>query len=227
MSGGSNVKARFEAMEGGGSFDVQYNPKEFKADKSVSWKEHDDQGQGKAPLEFQKGGPLVVTMDLYFDTTNEGGDVRAKWVNHLLFLTNPTIPDGGDTKKKRPPKINFIWGSFSVVCVIESVNTTFLMFAESGAPVRARCSVKLKEFEVKDFEGGQGGSFIKGSKVKLVTSSGGTASAIAAANGVSTAALLAANPSISDPMDVPAGMTLNISGSIGGFSASASLSFGF
>jgi LysM repeat protein len=87
--------------------------------------------------------------------------------------------------------------------------------------------VKLKEYEVKDFEAGSGGSHIAGTKVKLVTSSGGTASSIAAANGISTAALLAANPSISDPMDVPAGMTLNISGSIGGFSAGASFSFGF
>ena len=51
MSGG---KAIFQDLEGGGTFTVQYNPKEFKADKSVSWKEHDDQGQSKAPLEFQK-----------------------------------------------------------------------------------------------------------------------------------------------------------------------------
>lgn len=225
MSGG---KAIFQDLEGGGTFTVQYNPKEFKADKSVSWKEHDDQGQGKAPLEFQKGGPLVVTMDLYFDTTNEGNsDVRAKWVNKLLYLTNPLIPDQNDTKKKRPPKVKFTWGGFNVTCVVESVNTTFLMFSEGGNPVRARCTVKLKEYEVKDFEAGSGGSHIAGTKVKLVTSSGGTASSIAAANGISTAALLAANPSISDPMDVPAGMTLNISGSIGGFSAGASFSFGF
>ena len=225
MSGG---KAIFQDLEGGGTFTVQYNPKEFKADKSVSWKEHDDQGQGKAPLEFQKGGPLVVTMDLYFDTTNEGNsDVRAKWVNKLLYLTNPLIPDQNDTDKKRPPKVLFSWGGFKVTCVVESVNTTYLMFAESGNPVRARCTVKLKEYEVKDFEAGSGGSHIAGTKVKLVTSSGGTASSIAAANGISTAALLAANPSISDPMDVPAGMTLNISGSIGGFSAGASFSFGF
>ena len=225
MSGG---KAIFQDLEGGGTFTVQYNPKEFKADKSVSWKEHDDQGQSKAPLEFQKGGPLVVTMDLYFDTTNEGNsDVRGKWVNKLLYLTNPLIPDQNDTKKKRPPKVMFSWGGFKVTCVVESVNTTYLMFSESGNPVRARCTVKLKEYEVEDIAAGSGGSHIAGTKVKLVTSSGGTASAIAAANGISTAALLAANPSISDPMDVPAGMTLNISASVGGYSANASLSFGF
>ncbi|MBK9370582.1 MAG: hypothetical protein IPN01_30525 [Deltaproteobacteria bacterium] len=101
-------------------------------------------------------------MDLYFDTTNEGGDVRAKWVNHLLFLTNPTIPDGGDTKKKRPPKINFIWGGFNIACVIESVSTTFLMFSEVGNPVRARCTVKLKDSKSKTSKASSGRRLIKG-----------------------------------------------------------------
>ena len=60
----SGGKANFVDLEAGyGTFTVQYNPKEFKVDKAVSWKEHDDQGQTNAGLEFQKGAPLVVSMD--------------------------------------------------------------------------------------------------------------------------------------------------------------------
>ena len=51
----SGGKATLVNLEGGGTFTFQYNPKEFKVDKADSWKEHDDQGQTNAGLEFQKG----------------------------------------------------------------------------------------------------------------------------------------------------------------------------
>lgn len=209
----SGGKATFEDLEsGGGQFAVQYNPKEFKVDKAVSWKEHDDQGQTNAGLEFQKGAPLVVTMEMYFDTTNEGNsDVREKWVNKLMYLTNASVEETseGSAKKKRPPKVRFTWGSFTMTCVLESVNATYIMFAASGTPIRARVSVKMKEWMPTDVANGSGGSYIEGTKVKLVTSSGGTASSIAASNNVSTRALMEAND-IEDPFDIPAGTELRI-----------------
>ena len=74
----SGGKATLVNLEMGGTFTFQYNPKEFKVDKAVSWKEHDDQGQN-AGLEYQKGAPMVVSLDAYFDTTNESNsDVRQK-----------------------------------------------------------------------------------------------------------------------------------------------------
>ena len=205
--------ATFEDLEsGGGQFAVQYNPKEFKVDKAVSWKEHDDQGQTNAGLEFQKGAPLVVSMDMYFDTTNESNsDVREKWVNKLVYLTNASVEESseGSAKKKRPPKVKFTWGSFTMTCVVESVNATYIMFSASGTPIRARVSVKMKEWMPTDVANGSGGSYIAGTKVKLVTSSGGTASSVAAANKVSTRALMEAND-IEDPFDIPAGTELQI-----------------
>ncbi|MCB9764008.1 MAG: LysM peptidoglycan-binding domain-containing protein [Alphaproteobacteria bacterium] len=205
-------KATFQGLESGGTFTVQYNPKEFKFDRSVTWGEHKDQGPLPNGLEFTKIPPATVSMDLYFDTTADGnGDVRSKWVNGLLKLTNADVPVGeGTTDKKRPTKVQFSWGSFNMVCVVESVNTTFLMFSADGTPVRARVSVKLKEWTYQAASGGGGGSFVPGTKVRLVSSSGGTASSIASANGVSTRQLLDANPQITDPMNIMAGLRLVI-----------------
>ena len=98
-SGGSGVsKAVFFAEAEGGaskSFTVQYNPKDFKFDKKVSWKEHDDQGQ-EGSLEFQKATPATMSMELIFDTTHDKSDVRTVWVNRLLSLTIPVVkPVGG------------------------------------------------------------------------------------------------------------------------------------
>ena len=86
----SGGKASFIDLDLGRTFSVQYNPKEFKVDKAVSWKEHDDQGQTNAGLEFQKGAPLIVTMELLFDTTHDGSDVRER-VQGLMAFTNADV----------------------------------------------------------------------------------------------------------------------------------------
>lgn len=176
-SGGSLVKAVFTPLEGGSEFTVQYNPKEFKVDKQVSWKEHDDQGQDKAYLEFQKGSPMTVNMDLLFDTTVDGSDVRTAWVNGLLSLTNADVsPSDGEASelgKKRPTRINFTWGNFSLECVIESVSTTYLMFSSDGTPLRAKCSVKLKEWSAGSFSSASGGKRWEGNTIRLVEGKAG------------------------------------------------------
>ncbi|MCP4922006.1 MAG: hypothetical protein GY913_34325 [Proteobacteria bacterium] len=209
----SGGKASFIDLEAGyGTFAVQYNPKEFKVDKAVSWKEHDDQGQTNAGLEFQKGAPMSVSMDLYFDTTSDSNsDVRTKWVNGLLCLTNAKVkPSEGSTDKKRPPKVKFTWGSFEVTCVIESINVQYLMFSSDGTPVRARCSVKMKEWDPGEVDAGGGGDYITGDKVKLVTAgAGATASSVAAENDTTAKKVMEDND-LEDGTEIPAGTELAI-----------------
>ncbi len=181
------TKARFES-ENGTSFETQYNPKDFKFDKKVTWQEHKDQGQESA-LEFQKNTPASMSMELTFDTTHNKGDVRTTWVNKLLALTNPSVkPSKGEAKsldKKRPPKVTFSWGSFQMIGVIEALNVTFLMFSSEGTPLRAKVQVKMKEWAPEEYEDGTGGSgdWYASDPVKLVTvGAGQTVTAVAMAN---------------------------------------------
>ena len=104
-SGGSGVsKAVFFAEAEGGaskSFTVQYNPKDFKFDKKVSWKEHDDQGQ-EGSLEFQKATPATMSMELIFDTTHDKSDVRTVWVNRLS--ARPTSSSSRSATSRSPTR---------------------------------------------------------------------------------------------------------------------------
>ena len=206
----SGGKASFIDLDLGRTFSVQYNPKEFKVDKAVSWKEHDDQGQTNAGLEFQKGAPLIVTMELLFDTTHDGSDVRNR-VQGLMAFTNADVPATGEgADKKRPPRLQFTWGSFTITCVIESLNVSYVMFSSSGHPIRARVSLKLKEWDPKDAFGSGGGSGISGAKVKLVTAgAGATASSLAAQHG-STSRQIMSDNNIEDGMEIPAGTEIKI-----------------
>ena len=162
MSSGIS-KATFEDLEAGyGTFEVQYNPKEFKVDKKVAWKEVEEQGKGKSPLEFQKGSPRTITMELFFDTTHEESptSVYDSWVKHLLAMTNvnTSASDGGSSDKKRPASVTFKWGNFELTGVVESITTTYTMFSSGGNPIRAKCQVKMKEWEPADFKFEESGS---------------------------------------------------------------------
>jgi hypothetical protein len=213
MSGGNVTKAVFINLEGGGPFQVQYNPTAFQYDKAVNWQPQESQGSSGPPLEFQKNSPASVSMDLLFDTTNEGGDVREKWVNGILHLTNPMVAptsgEAGQLAKKRPPKVCFMWSSFKFTGVIASANVTYLMFASSGTPVRAKVNVKMTEWEPEEWYNPASGGMAAGSgKVQLITlRPGETVSALAIRMGVSTSSLCSDN-NIDDPMNVAAGTSL-------------------
>jgi hypothetical protein len=203
-TGGSVQKAWFQSDDTGAWFEVQYNPVNFKFDKPVSWKEHDDQGK-EGSLEFQKASPASMSCELTFDTTHDGSDVRTSWVNKLLKLTNPEVsPSKGEAaslEKKRPHKVWFVWGQFALLGVIESVNATYIMFAQDGSPLRAKVTVKMKEWNPEDYEDGSGGSSYDTQAVKLVTvGSGDTVTSIAMANNAQWRDICDDN-GIDDPVD--------------------------
>lgn len=204
----SGGKATFVGIDGPG-FTVQYNPREFSTNKTLSWSEAETSGGDPAKLQYQKGEPMTASMELIFDTTSSGGNVQSSYVKPLLELTKPTIKaksgQAKDLGTKRPPAFMFTWGAFSMPCVIESVDVTYLMFSSSGDPVRAKCSVKLKEWTGDESSSSVAGaaSAIAGaasSVSSLVEVKGGqTLSQVAAAYNTTAQAIASVNK-ITDPM---------------------------
>ena len=135
------------------SFTFQFNPKEVKLNKKLTWKVPEESGQDTNLPEFQKGDPILLQFDAYFDTTLESStaSVNEQWINGLLDLTKPEFDpvsgEGAELDKKRPARLQFCWAGFEMTCVIESLMTTYLMFATDGTPLRAKVKIKLKQFE--------------------------------------------------------------------------------
>ena len=214
MSSGGNVeKAWFQSADTGAWFDCQYNPVNVKFNKPVTWKEHDDQGQ-EGSLEFQKSSPATMEIELTFDTTHNGEDVRTAWVNKLLKLTNPEVAppcgEAGELEKKRPHKVWFTWRTFELLGVIEAVNATYTMFSSSGKALRANVTVKMKEWITKDYDDGTGSGGFDSAVVTLAQiSAGETITAVALANDSTWRGIAEAND-IDDPLSIEAGDVLAI-----------------
>lgn len=142
-----------------GNIDVeaQYNPKEIGVEKSVSWAAAKTP-QGNTPkIEYTSGTNRGMSLELTFDGYETGTNVHDTYVKKLTRMAEARDDSSSAEDQKRPPKVQVIWGNGALpnfVGVIESVSTKYTMFLPDGKPVRATCSVKLKEAKELGFKKG-------------------------------------------------------------------------
>lgn len=148
--------------------EAQYNPQELQIDQNVPWKKPDaanQTGTQKAPkggedpiaLEFTGAEGRTMTVELLFDGAE--GEKSPRYVNVqkqiAILEALARVRDAKSTKEneRRPHQCVVSWGANglpSFQCVIESLSTKYLMFDREGTPLRAKCTVKLKEAHAVD-----------------------------------------------------------------------------
>jgi nucleoid-associated protein YgaU len=116
---------------------VMFNPPEYSLHKSNQFAEVTIPGLGSAPLQFVKGNVQTLSMELFFDTTDSGIDVRT-FTELVVGLT------AVNAQTHAPPRLLFVWGSLVFPCILESVTQRFDYFNAIGMPLRARLTVSLK-----------------------------------------------------------------------------------
>lgn len=138
-----------------------FNPKELSVEKSNQFAEVNIPGLPSPVFQFVRGNARSVTMDLFFDTYEQRGDVRiftdriTGWDAGSMFSKLPSIAKGLmdiDSDLHAPPICLFIWGAFIFQCIIERVTKRFTMFLPEGIPVRATLNVTLKEYREVDIQ---------------------------------------------------------------------------
>ncbi len=123
--------------------EILYYPPEYTMEKSNTYADIAIPGLDAPYLQFIKGNSGTITLEAFFDTYEEGTDVRTA-VNRLTGLMNI------DPALHAPPPLLFHWGMESgspFYCVLERASKRFTMFTGEGIPVRARVSITLKEFK--------------------------------------------------------------------------------
>src|ERR1700752_5206849 len=100
---------------------VMFNPPEYQLQVTNQFAEVGIPGLGSSLLQFVKGSAQTLTMELFFDTTDEGVDVRV-FTGLILNLTSL------NSETHAPPRLLFVWGSLVFPCVLESVTQKFDYF---------------------------------------------------------------------------------------------------
>jgi len=96
-------------------------------------------GRGDSAKQQVSQSTGKLTMDLVFDTTHEGYDVRSDTIKVARYL-KPVNKD--------LPIVKFIWGTFSFQGMFESYKETIDFFSAEGVPLRASLNITLASQDV-------------------------------------------------------------------------------
>jgi phage protein U len=122
-------------------FTLPFNPQEYSETISNSFKKDNLVGLKNAVNQFTSTKEGDLTLNLLFDTTNEGKDVREE----LKFLRDISRID---KELHIPPPCQFIWGKQIIFHgVISEYSAKFTYFYNDGTPARANVTLKLKRYK--------------------------------------------------------------------------------
>ncbi len=175
--------AYFENLDTRERMQVQFNPTELNFSKSAQFADIPIPGLDAPVQQFIRGGTETLTVELFFDSTDNGMGEGARSVtednNALLPIDRFCGTDKfyqlvkQNSNTHAPPRCRFSWGEssnrskppvntaleapgqnqvvskapFWFICIVESIDRKFLLFSPEGVPLRARLTVKLREYQ--------------------------------------------------------------------------------
>lgn len=141
---GKLVPAVIQVLDGQGNpaeeFEVLFNPEQYDLSKRVKYGSMDIAGLTTPVTQFASGEAETLSMELFFDTSEQQTDVtEAMQVLEALVTV--------DGEQHAPPKCRFVWGSLTFKAVVERMDRTFTKFLPTGEPVRARVTITFREYK--------------------------------------------------------------------------------
>jgi hypothetical protein len=210
---------------------VQFNPVSLQYSITNTLKE---EGKGKQKKQVINQASAKLTMDLVFDNTHDGKDVR-NTTNRIALLMDPA-EGSSDAKKKTAKVVLFEWGAFKFQGMIESYKETLDFFSGDGVPLRSSVNLSLVQQD-KIFEPGTSAadkSLPQGVDVPNADARDATSRAAQGGDPNAGRALAASNGL--ESMRFPSGPAINVGASVqlggavafasGGAGISASAGFG-
>jgi hypothetical protein len=141
------AKATLFAIDKGGNvvdtIPVQFNPGSMRLQMANSV----DGGasRGRQTQQYNGSASTTLTLDLEFDTADEGTDANPVSVLDRTDRVRQFVLPGGTESKQAPPRARFRWGSFELTGVMDSLTEELGFFSSEGVPLRSKLSISIKE----------------------------------------------------------------------------------
>lgn len=200
-------KAQFTYSSSAGdqTVPVDFNPASLEYSITVA-----AQGEGGQAQQSASSSSAKLSLELIFDTTDTGDDVRSKTNKVELMLQ--TSPGEGDNP---PPQVltevTFEWGAFKFVGVVDSFKQTMDFFSANGVPLRAAITLSMSQPKYK-FD--QAGGDTKANTDQALVLPGGDPSQLATDAGDPTAARDIASANGLESLRASASASISVGGSV-------------
>lgn len=148
----TKAKLEIEKEVGFSEVEVLFNPSEYQLTDGANYSEKKIPGLDGPVLQYISGEATELSLSLFLDTyvpkkpagllSFGSSEDASKDVSAITKqIADATSIDGS---LHRPPKVTFKWGSLNFVGVVTKFNHTYIMFTESGMPVRAKVNMTFK-----------------------------------------------------------------------------------
>lgn len=145
-------KAQITKVKPDGSLDrsktlvCKFNPKELTLTEGYKWVKTTVIGSDVPQVSFAGGQSDKMTIDLLFDSTDTGADVRDSYKVLLEIAAVDPRQKNKQTGKGEPARCQFQWGKLmSFRAVVEKLTQRFTLFKPDGTPLRAEVTVTLAQ----------------------------------------------------------------------------------
>ena len=146
MANPEKIERAFFQKEGSSDrIEVHFNPESLQYTITNNLK---NQGGGNKTKQYVSDSTGKLTLDLIFDNTGSGENIRLKTVQIAKFME-----PSGSGSQKAPPVVNFEWGVYKFSGMVESYKETIDYFSANGVPLRASINLTLSSQD-KVFESG-------------------------------------------------------------------------
>src|SRR6478735_2694482 len=105
------AKAAIVNTDTGDRIEVMYNPEQYSLEQGNNFAEVGIPGLKGPPVQYVRGKLRTLSMELFFDTYEQGVDVRGITGTIVALLDQ-------DVRTKAPPILLFTMGAFSFRCVL-------------------------------------------------------------------------------------------------------------
>lgn len=130
----------------GGTLKCQFNPSQFDVSSNVNYGPLKSTGSGATSQQFIDVDADTLSIELFFDTSQQRADVRSEYVDHIDTLLGP------DSEDHAPPLVKVIWpNTQTFVALLTKADKSFTMFLPDGTPVRATVNCTFKEVKPSDY----------------------------------------------------------------------------
>ena len=140
--------ARFKTVNASEAIDVEvhFNPSSLNYTLSNALQPGDG---GDRKKQFVSQTSATLTMDLVFDSTDSGDDVREA-TDQMARLLRPHGPSG----KQVPPLVEFSWGAYAFNGLVSQYKEGIEYFSADGVPLRSTINLTLTSQDVS-FDSGR------------------------------------------------------------------------
>jgi hypothetical protein len=136
--------ARFKTLTGPAAqrveFEVHFNPESLQHTVQNTLKE---EGKGAKKKQHVSQTTAKLSMQLVFDTTDTGEDVR-RYTDEVAKLMKPV----GSGKERVPPLVEFGWGVYRFTGLVEQYQEKIDFFAAGGVPLRSTVDLTMASQDV-------------------------------------------------------------------------------